>query len=184
MPGESISAAAFSTERIAKKIVAVSKRVDSMKRCTLSRRFFPPLPLLIFLSSFLAATIIPLNSEIVLSLLIANNYPITICLLTASIGNWLGGITSYGLGRLGKWYYLEKYFGIKESRILDIKKYTSKMKSLLAFFCWLPVIGDAIAVALGFFRVNFFKVALWMFIGKIIRYAFWIYFTLWGLSFF
>ena len=73
---------------------------------------------------------------------------------------------------------------IKESRILDIKKYTSKMKSLLAFFCWLPVIGDAIAVTLGFFRVNFFKVALWMFIGKIIRYAFWIYFTLWGLSFF
>ena len=83
----------------------------------------------LFFSSFIAATIIPLNSEIVLSLLIANNYPITICLLTASIGNWLGGITSYGLGLLGKWYYLEKYFGIKESRILDIKKYTSKMKS-------------------------------------------------------
>ena len=147
--------------------------------------FFSELGLIgLFFSSFLAATIIPLNSEIVLSLLIANNYPITICLLTASIGNWLGGITSYGLGRLGKWYYLEKYFGVKESRILDIKKYTSKMKSLLAFFCWLPVIGDAIAVALGFFRVNFFKVALWMFIGKLIRYAFWIYFTLWGLSFF
>ena len=70
--------------------------------------FFSELGLIgLFFSSFLAATIIPLNSEIVLSLLIANNYPITICLLTASIGNWLGGITSYGLGRLGKWYYLE-----------------------------------------------------------------------------
>ena len=73
--------------------------------------FFSELGLIgLFFSSFLAATIIPLNSEIVLSLLIANNYPITICLLTASIGNWLGGITSYGLGRSRKMVLFRKIF--------------------------------------------------------------------------
>ena len=47
----------------------------------------------LFLASFLAATIIPLGSEIVLSILIANNYDITLSLFIASVGNWLGGLS-------------------------------------------------------------------------------------------
>ena len=44
----------------------------------------------LFISSFLAATVIPFSSEIVLSVLIANDYDFIACLSFASIGNWLG----------------------------------------------------------------------------------------------
>ena len=48
----------------------------------------------LFIASFLAATLIPLSSEIVLSILIANNYDLTLSLVVASAGNWIGGLSS------------------------------------------------------------------------------------------
>ena len=55
----------------------------------------------LFLSSFLGATIIPLSSEIVLSLLLTQGFDIKLSIIIATIGNWLGGLSSYYLGSLG-----------------------------------------------------------------------------------
>ncbi|MBL30201.1 MAG: hypothetical protein CMC81_03005 [Flavobacteriaceae bacterium] len=138
----------------------------------------------LFIASFLAATIIPLGSEIVLSILIANSYDLTTSLLIASIGNWTGGLSSYGIGRLGNWKLIEKYFRVTKKSIEGIKNKIENWGSLLAFFCWLPVIGDPIAIGLGFFRVNFYMVSLWMFFGKLIRYIIWAIITYWTISIF
>tara|TARA_Y100000768_G_C23515426_1_gene467916 strand:- start:58 stop:507 length:450 start_codon:yes stop_codon:yes gene_type:complete len=138
----------------------------------------------LFLASFLAATIIPLGSELVLSMLIANNYDLTISLFIASIGNWAGGLSSYGIGRLGNWNFIERYFKISKQKIESLKIQIDDWGSLLAFFCWLPIIGDPIAISLGFFRTNFFMVSFWMFIGKLIRYLIWAMITYWTISFF
>ena len=134
----------------------------------------------LFIASFLGATIIPFSSELVLSLLIIKGYDFNLSLLVATTGNWLGGLSSYFLGRLGKWSTLEKYFRLKKEKIVKFKTNIDKWGSLLAFFCWLPVIGDPIAVGLGFFRTNYLLVALWMFIGKLIRYIVWAFVTYWG----
>ena len=136
----------------------------------------------LFLSSFLGATIIPFSSELVFSLLIIKGYDFNLSLLVATTGNWLGGLSSYFLGRLGKWSTLEKYFRLKKEKIVKFKTNIDKWGSLLAFFCWLPIIGDPIAVGLGFFRTNFLLVAIWMFIGKLIRYIVWAFVTYWGVS--
>ena len=136
----------------------------------------------LFIASFLGATIIPFSSELVLSLLIIKGYDFNLSLLVATTGNWLGGLSSYFLGRLGKWSTLEKYFRLKKEKIVKFKINIDKWGSLLAFFCWLPIIGDPIAVGLGFFRTNFLLVALWMFIGKLIRYIVWAFVTYWGVS--
>ena len=136
----------------------------------------------LFIASFLGATIIPFSSEVVFSLLIINGYDIKASLLVATIGNWLGGLSSYFLGRLGKWETLEKYFKLKKEKIYKFKTKIDKWGSLLAFFCWLPIIGDPIAVSLGFFRTNYILVAVWMFIGKILRYLIWALITYWGAS--
>jgi membrane protein YqaA with SNARE-associated domain len=136
----------------------------------------------LFIASFLGATIIPFSSEVVFSLLVINGYDIKVSILVATIGNWLGGLSSYYLGRLGKWTTLEKYFKLKKERIFQFKTKIDKWGSLLALFCWLPVIGDVIAVSLGFFRTNYILVAIWMFIGKILRYVIWAIFTYWGAS--
>jgi|TARA_B110000971_G_C19888436_1_gene444134 membrane protein YqaA with SNARE-associated domain len=136
----------------------------------------------LFIASFLGATIIPFSSEVVFSLLIINGYDIKVSLFVATIGNWLGGLSSYFLGRLGKWETLEKYFKLKKEKIYKFKTKIDKWGSLLAFFCWLPIIGDPIAVSLGFFRTNYILVAVWMFIGKILRYLIWALITYWGAS--
>ena len=136
----------------------------------------------LFIASFLSATIIPFSSELVFSLLIIKGYDFNLSLLVATTGNWLGGLSSYFLGRLGKWSTLEKYFRLKKEKIVKFKTNIDKWGSLLAFFCWLPIIGDPIAVGLGFFRTNFLLVALWMFIGKLIRYIVWAFVTYWGVS--
>ena len=136
----------------------------------------------LFIASFLGATIIPFSSELVLSLLIIKGYDFNLSLLVATTGNWLGGLSSYFLGRLGKWSILEKYFRLKKEKIVKFKINIDKWGSLLAFFCWLPIIGDPIAVGLGFFRTNYLLVALWMFMGKLIRYIVWAFVTYWGVS--
>ena len=92
------------------------------------------------------------------------------CLLAATLGNTMGGVTSYALGYLGKWEWLEKYFGIKKEKVADKKKYADQYGGILAFLTWLPIIGDPLAVALGFFRVPFISVVLWMTLGKFLRY--------------
>jgi membrane protein YqaA with SNARE-associated domain len=136
----------------------------------------------LFIASFLGATIIPFSSELVFSLLIIKGYDFNLSLLVATTGNWLGGLSSYFLGRLGKWSTLEKYFRLKKEKIVKFKTNIDKWGSLLAFFCWLPIIGDPIAVGLGFFRTNYLLVALWMFMGKLVRYIVWAFVTYWGIS--
>jgi membrane protein YqaA with SNARE-associated domain len=136
----------------------------------------------LFLASFLGATIIPLSSEIVLSFLILNGYDFKLSLLIATIGNWLGGLSSYYLGRLGRWETLERFFNLKKEKIHHLKTKIDKWGSTLAFLCWLPIIGDPIAVSLGFFRINYILVAIWMLFGKFFRYIIWSFFTVWGIS--
>ena len=136
----------------------------------------------LFIASFLAATIIPFSSELVLSILIANNYDLTTSLIVASIGNWMGGLSSYLIGRLGSWDTIEKYLRVKRDKILLWKKKIDSWGSLLAFLCWLPVVGDPIAIALGFFRTNILTVAIFMLVGKFVRYFVWAMITYLGFS--
>ena len=58
------------------------------------------------------------------------------------------------------------------------------MGECIGFFSWLPILGDPIAVSLGFFRTNYFLVGIWMLFGKIFRYVVWAIITYWGLSYF
>ena len=138
----------------------------------------------LFISSFIAATIIPFSSELVLSFLLANQYPLEMCLFIATLGNWLGGISSYGLGRLGEWTYIKYFTGLDKTKIKKVRERVNKWKSPLAFFCWLPLVGDIFAVGLGFYKINFLKVSLWMLIGKMIRYFLWALITILGYNFF
>ena len=136
----------------------------------------------LFIASFLAATIIPFSSELVLSILIANNYDLTTSLIVASLGNWMGGLSSYLIGRLGSWDTIEKYLRVKRDKILLWKKKIDSWGGLLAFLCWLPVVGDPIAIALGFFRTNVLTVAIFMLVGKFVRYFVWAMITYLGFS--
>jgi len=125
----------------------------------------------LFLASFLAATILPFGSEVVFAGLIALGMNAWTCVIIASVGNWLGGMTNYLLGRLGKIEWIEKYLKVKKEKIDKIQTWLEGKGAFMAFFSFLPVVGDVIALALGFMRANVYIVNVSMFIGKFARYV-------------
>ncbi len=127
----------------------------------------------IFLSAFLAGSIIPFSSEAVLLALILPDTGLSpvLCILFASLGNFLGSLTCYWMGHLGKMIWLEKYFHMKREKIERMRAYLNGKGSWVAFFTFLPLIGDVIAVALGFLRSNLVSVSLYMLTGKVFRYT-------------
>tara|TARA_B100000242_G_scaffold293492_1_gene271812 strand:+ start:8515 stop:8967 length:453 start_codon:yes stop_codon:yes gene_type:complete len=124
----------------------------------------------LFISSFLSATLIPLSPEIVLSFLIAKGFNIPLSIIIATLGNWFGSIFTYFIGRIGDWRKIEKYFKIKKERVFNFKIKIDRYGSFIAFFSWMPFLGDILALSLGFFKVNFTKVSIWMLFGKTIRF--------------
>lgn len=127
----------------------------------------------LFLGSFLAATVIPFSADVLLIVLLAAGADPYLAITLATIGNWFGGLTSYWLGRIGKWSWLEKYFGIRQEKLERQRKRIMRWGSLLAFMTWLPVIGDVLAVALGFYRIGFVRSAVFMLLGKGTRFILW-----------
>ena len=125
----------------------------------------------LFGSSFLAATFLPFASEVHLAYL-AKCQNLYILLLVATVGNTLGGLTNFGLGYLAKIEWAHRYLRIKENDILKAKALVHRFGLILAFFTFLPVVGDPIAFVLGLNRERIIPVTLLMSAGKLLRYAF------------
>lgn len=68
----------------------------------------------LFIGSFLASTVIPMSADVLLIGILALGGNIWWCLGIATVGNWLGGLTSYWIGWLGKWEWLERWFKVKK----------------------------------------------------------------------
>lgn len=131
----------------------------------------------VFVASFLAATILPFSSEIVLAGVLLTGGDYWACVAAATAGNVLGGMTCYWLGKTGKIEWIRKYLKINISKLLKIQNWISNKGSWIGFFTFLPIIGDLIAIALGFLRANGWIVLLYMFIGKALRYLVWMEFV-------
>lgn len=126
----------------------------------------------LFIGSFLAATVVPFSADVLLIGMLAAGANPTATIIVATTGNWLGGITSYGIGRAGKWEWIEKLRVSRES----LEKQQKRIESFgapIALLTWVPFIGDVFAVALGFYRVKFVPAMVWMFIGKAARFICW-----------
>ncbi len=131
----------------------------------------------LFLASFLAATVVPFSSEALLSFLILKGTDPFTAIMVASAGNWLGGMSSYGIGYLGKWEWIERYLRIKHETIEKWHTRLYKRGAIFAFFCWVPGVGDIFAVGLGLLRSNIVITAVSMLAGKFLRYVVWAWLT-------
>ena len=133
-----------------------------------------------FLSAFLAGSVLPFSSEaVMLGLLAAGVDPVPL-LIYGSIGNVMGGMVNYGLGRLGKLEWLKKYFHLKQSSIDRAYKFMGGHGAWMGFFAFLPILGSAITVVLGLTRANLPLSVFSITLGKMIRYAL----LIWGANLF
>ena len=124
----------------------------------------------IFLSALLAGSILPFSSELVLVVLVRLGLNPVGALFCAALGNTAGGMTCYYMGMLGKLDWIEKHFGVKHEKIEKMKHFLKGRGACMAFFAFLPFIGEAISITLGFMRSNQFLTITSMFIGKLLRY--------------
>lgn len=130
----------------------------------------PNLPLL-FVLSFLAATILPLGSEWLVIVMIVQDFRIYDVIITATAGNYLGACTTYLIGIWGAHFVIRKILRIDDVQLLRVNKLYNKYGKLSLLFSWLPVIGDPLCLIAGIFRVNFVHFSVLVFVGKFFRYA-------------
>ena len=120
----------------------------------------------LLVSSFLAATILPLASEVPLALVVRRHGDVLIPVAVATLGNFLGACTTYGLARAAAAKLAPS--ATRPPRALALFERYGAPSLLLS---WVPVIGDAIVALAGAARVSFTAFSIWTLIGKAARYG-------------
>ena len=130
----------------------------------------------LFIISFLAATILPLSSEIVLTtMLLTNLFEKNILLIVASSGNILGSIFNWYLGKKITIFKDRKWFPVSPEQLNKSQKYFQKYGLWSLLLAWVPVIGDPLTLLAGVLKVRFSIFFILVSISKISRYIFIIY---------
>lgn len=125
--------------------------------------------IIMFSGAFLAATLLPGGSEVLLVGLL-NKVPQAWLSLVAiaSIGNTLGAMTSFYLGRLGRF--------AKSPEALSEGKYTKALTLIERYgvwsllLSWAPIIGDVLCLLAGWLKLPMRAALIVIFIGKTVRY--------------
>ena len=118
----------------------------------------------------LGGSFIPFTSEAVMTALYLTGLDIWQLVICASIGNVLGGMFNYGIGRLGNdsWFYRRLH--LSEDKLERTKKQIRRHGAWMGLLAWIPFLGSVITVALGLLRVNLWHSALTVALGKTVRY--------------
>ena len=123
----------------------------------------------LFLSAFISSTLLPGGSEAVLVLLAAESGADKFVLLAvATLGNALGGMSSWALGRVIVWRFPARRFAAKEQRAIARLQRWGSPALLLS---WLPVVGDPLCLAAGWLRIHWLPSLVFIAVGKAARYA-------------
>jgi membrane protein YqaA with SNARE-associated domain len=124
----------------------------------------------LFSVSFLAATLIPLGSEWLLIALLPHSAAPLFLVGVASVGNVLGALTTYAVGRYGGGVLAEKCLGISDRDRQRAGAFFRTYGSWSLLFSFLPVIGDPLCLVGGLFRVPLPLFFILVFTGKSLRY--------------
>jgi len=125
----------------------------------------------LFIASFLAATILPLSSEVILSFLLLNNFSPAILVSVATFGNVLGSFVNYSIGFWGSIFFVRRVLKISEVEFVKAKQRFRKYGVFSLFFAWVPVIGDPLTVVAGVLKINILIFFIMITSGKLIRYV-------------
>lgn len=124
----------------------------------------------LFLSAFLASTLLPGGSEVVLAMLAASDdYDPWMLVAVASAGNTLGGMTTWGVGRFLEWWYPASRF--TQPRYQRAIQWLRRWGGPALLLSWMPIVGDPLCLAGGWLRISWAWALLWIGLGKAGRYA-------------
>ena len=126
----------------------------------------------LFAASFLAATVFPFQSELVLvGLLLAGDLAWPGLLAVATVGNVLGSVVNWGLGRFFLHFRDRRWFPVKPASYAKMERWFARYGVWSLLFAWLPVVGDPLTVVAGALRVGLPLFVVLVTVGKLGRYA-------------
>ncbi len=126
---------------------------------------------IIFFSAFGAATILPIYSEATVVYYLNSGYSKLLILLSAGLGNSLGSILNYYLGKKGIEYLLNKGY-VKENSLKRAEIIFKKFGGFALLLSWAPVIGDPLTFIAGSLHYDIKKFVIIVAFAKFVRYLF------------
>ncbi|BDF96150.1 MULTISPECIES: YqaA family protein [Pseudoalteromonas] len=127
--------------------------------------------LTLFLTAFVAATLLPSSSEIVLTAMVTKGeYTIWLLWLSATVGNVLGSCVNYWLGTQVLRFKDRKWFPVSQQNIDKAQQRFEKYGVYSLFLAWVPIIGDPLTVVGGIFKVRWWTFLWIVTLGKGARY--------------
>ncbi len=127
---------------------------------------------ILFISAFLAATILPFYSEVVLFAYLQQGINPYSLIAVAAVGNTLGGAVNWVLGVYIQRFKDRRWFYFSEKQIVRAQDWFQRYGTWTLLLAWLPIGGDALTLIAGIMRVRFGFFILLVGIGKTMRYIF------------
>ena len=126
----------------------------------------------LFLSTFLASTFLPFSSEAVLLALAAmDGYETSLLLIVASVGNTLGALLNWVMGRFCLRWQDRRWFPVSPDHLAQATRWFGRYGLWSMLLAWVPIIGDPLTMVAGVLRVNIWAFLILVAIGKTARYA-------------
>ena len=125
----------------------------------------------LFISSFLAASLFPASSEVLLLALLQQGYLPSLLFIVATAGNTLGSCLNWYLGSKLEQYKHQRWFPVAPAALERAQQHFQHFGSWSLLFAWLPIIGDPLTLIAGVLKVRFRLFLVLVFSGKALRYA-------------
>jgi len=127
------------------------------------------------IAAFIAGSFFPFSSEAVMLGLMATGLDPWQLMIYGTVGNVLGSVFNYSVGRMGKLEWIEKYLHVKKKDLDKAERFMAGRGAWMGFFAFLPVLGSALTILLGLMRANIIITFISITLGKLFRYLILIY---------
>lgn len=123
------------------------------------------------LAAFLAGSFLPFSSEAVMvGLMFKGLDPLQLAIY-GTIGNVLGSVLNYCVGRMGKTEWIERYLHVSPEKMQRAERFVAGRGAWMGFFAFIPILGTAITILLGLMRANWVITLVSITLGKVCRYG-------------
>lgn len=125
----------------------------------------------LFLVAFLAATVLPAQSEVLLAgMVLAQHYPAWALVVVATAGNVLGSVVNWLLGRLLARFEARRWFPVRREQVAKAERWYQRWGKWSLLLSWAPFIGDPLTVVAGVLREPLPVFLILVTIAKLGRY--------------
>jgi membrane protein YqaA with SNARE-associated domain len=133
----------------------------------------------LFAICYIAATLFPLGSEVMVVWMVTQDYNNGLVLVVASAGNFLGSLTNYFVGKWGSDFLLSRWIRMDPATLQRAQDLYGRWGAPSLFFNWLPIIGDPLTLVSGIFKLRLSLFSFWVSLGTVLRYLTVIWLTQW-----